>query len=279
MKSTPIELQAAARAEAFSLPLEQVDPSNPEYFANDTVGHYFERLRRDAPVHKTHSPYFGDFWSVTRFQDIMAVDTNHAVYSSDWQQGGISIRDLPTEDKLQMFIAMDPPKHDEQRKAVSNIVAPGNLANMESLIRERTCHVLDSLPRNETFNWVDRVSVELTTLMLATLFDFPLEDRKLLTHWSDVATANKDMDPNAPSPEERRADRAAHRAERPHRRVAAHGPRHAGGHHHLPRRWSGRTAPGRGRRGGARRAQREEKEGRGFFLGPLPLPLLLVFLF
>jgi len=206
MKSTPIELQAAARAEAFSLPLEQVDPSNPELFFNDTVGHYFERLRRDAPVHKTHSNYFGDFWSVTRFQDIMAVDTNHAVYSSDWQQGGISIRDLPTEDKLQMFIAMDPPKHDEQRKAVSNIVAPGNLANMESLIRERTCKVLDGLPRNETFNWVDRVSIELTTLMLATLFDFPLEDRRLLTHWSDVATANKDMDPNAPSPEERRAE-------------------------------------------------------------------------
>ncbi len=84
---------------------------------------------------------------------------------------------------------MDQPRHDEQRKTVSPIVAPGNLAAMESTIRQRTRRVLDSLPRNETFNWVDLVSIELTTQMLATLFDFPFEDRKLLTWWSDVATA------------------------------------------------------------------------------------------
>ncbi len=104
--------------------------------------------------------------------------------------GGINIRDVPEAHRRPMFIAMDPPKHDEQRKTVSPIVAPANLAMMEATIRERTCKVLDELPRNETFNWVDKVSIELTTLMLATIFDFPLEDRKLLTWWSDVATAD-----------------------------------------------------------------------------------------
>ena len=107
----------------------------------------------------------------------MAVDTNHAVYSSDWRHGGIFVLDRPVDQRLQTFITMDPPQHDEQRKAVSPIVAPPNLANMEPLIRERTCKVLDCLPRNQTFDWVDKVSIELTTLMLATLFDFPLEDR------------------------------------------------------------------------------------------------------
>jgi cytochrome P450 len=101
---------------------------------------------------------------------------------------------------------MDPPVHDEQRKAVTPIVAPPNLATMEPLIRERTCKVLDGLPRNETFNWVDKVSIELTTLMLATLFDFPLEDRRLLTWWSDVATMNKAINPNALEPAERMAE-------------------------------------------------------------------------
>lgn len=96
----------------------------------------------------------------------------------------------PEEDfTLPMFIAMDPPKHDVQRKTVSPIVAPANLMNLENLIRERTCNVLDNLPINEEFDWVDRVSVELTTLMLATLFDFPIEERRKLTRWSDVATA------------------------------------------------------------------------------------------
>jgi cytochrome P450 len=92
---------------------------------------------------------------------------------------------------------MDPPRHDEQRKVASPIVAPGNLANMEALIRERTCLVLDSLPRNETFDWVEHVSVKLTTMMLATLFDFPFEERATLTYWSDVAICNVNA-PDAP---------------------------------------------------------------------------------
>jgi len=189
MTPDTLELQRLARDEAFTLPLDQIDVTKPRLFQADTIGHYFDRLRRDEPVHWHENPFYGGFWSVTRYADIMAVDTNHAVYSSDWRLGGISLFDGPMDERLQMFIAMDPPQHDEQRKAVSPIVAPANLASMEATIRERTARVLDGLPRNETFNWVQRVSIELTTQMLATLFDFPFEDRRLLTRWSDVATS------------------------------------------------------------------------------------------
>ena len=195
-----------ARDAAFAMPLEEINPAYPPFFTNDTIGYYFERLRRDDPVHWSRSPVFGDYWSVTRYQDIMHVDTNHKIYSSDFALGGITVGDAPPEERLPMFIAMDQPKHDEQRKAVSPIVAPVNLNSMEVLIRERTRKVLDSLPRNETFNFVDLVSIELTTLMLATLFNFPLEDRKLLTYWSDITTANPKFNPAAPSPEERWAE-------------------------------------------------------------------------
>jgi len=180
----------AARHRAFSIPLEQVDVSDPKLFQDNSIGHYFERLRRDEPVHYCKDSRFGAYWSVTKYKDIMQVEVNHQIYSSDVHLGGINIRDVPEAHRRPMFIAMDPPRHDEQRKTVSPIVAPANLAMMEATIRERTCKVLDELPRNETFNWVDRVSIELTTLMLATIFDFPLEDRKLLTWWSDVATAD-----------------------------------------------------------------------------------------
>ncbi len=199
-------VQDPAREAAMAVPLEAIDPSDPQLFVDDTIGAYFERLRREDPVHRSHSPIFGDFWSITRYRDIMAVDTNHAVFSSHWSRGGITLTDPPPGEQLQMFIAMDPPQHDEQRKAVSPIVAPGNLATMEALIRERTRGVLDGLPRNETFDWVDEVSIELTTLMLATLFDFPLEDRRLLTWWSDVATMNKAANPDALEPAERMAE-------------------------------------------------------------------------
>jgi cytochrome P450 len=199
--------RAAARARIAALPLEQLNPADPQGFVDDTVGYVFERLRRESPVHRSHSPIpgIGTYWSVTRYQDIMQVESTHRVYSSE---DGITLMDFPPgdEQKLPMFIAMDPPKHDEQRKAVNPIVVPANLHNWRILIRERTGKVLDSLPRNETFNWVEKVSIELTTYMLATLFDFPLEDRHLLSHWSDMATANKLTNPDAPEPEVRMAE-------------------------------------------------------------------------
>jgi cytochrome P450 len=200
-------LRDAARERVAGLSLEQVNPADPQGFVDDTVGYLFERLRREDPVHRSHSPIPGidTYWSVTRYQDIMHVDTSHGIYSSE---EGITLMDFPPgdEQKLPMFIAMDPPKHDAQRKAVSPIVAPANLNHWQALIRERTAKVIDCLPRNETFNWVELVSKELTTYMLATLFDFPLEDRHLLPHWSDMVTSNKLTNPDAPEPEVRMAE-------------------------------------------------------------------------
>ena len=178
-----------ARERAASIPIDQIDLSDPELFRTDTVWPYLERLRREDPVHYRKDGKQGSFWSVTKFNDIMAVDTNHAVFSSESSLGGITLVDAPMQMRRPMFIAMDPPKHDEQRKAVSPIVAPGNLAQLEGLIRSRVIAIVESLPVGETFNWVERVSIELTTQMLATLFDFPFEDRKLLTYWSDVAVS------------------------------------------------------------------------------------------
>jgi cytochrome P450 len=100
---------------------------------------------------------------------------------------------------------MDPPKHDAQRKTVSPALSPANLANMEPIIRQRAGAILDSLPIGETFDWVDKVSIELTTMTLATLFDFPFDDRRKLTRWSDVITAPEGA-PGFGNEEERRAE-------------------------------------------------------------------------
>jgi len=167
-----------------------VDVSQPRLYREDSWAPHFERLRREDPVHRHADSPFGPYWSVTRFADIMKVELDHGTYSSDQSLGGIQIADQPKGQDLPNFIRMDPPRHTAQRKTVAPIVAPTNLANMEGTIRQRTQAVLDGLPRNETFDWVDRVSTELTAMMLATLFDFPWADRRKLTHWSDVAIAN-----------------------------------------------------------------------------------------
>jgi cytochrome P450 len=175
---------------ATGIALDAIDVSDPQIYQDDTWYPLFARLRREDPVHYCPESRYGPYWSVTKYKDIMQVEVNHQVYSSSNELGGIQIEEQPKSMDRPSFIRMDPPKHDEQRKVVSPVVAPANLANMEGLIRERTIKVLEDLPRGETFDWVDRVSIELTTMMLATLFDYPWEDRRDLTYWSDVVICN-----------------------------------------------------------------------------------------
>jgi cytochrome P450 len=174
---------------AESMPLDKIDVSNPSLYQQDVWQPYFRRLRREAPVHYCKDGLLGSFWSVSKHKDIIALEVDHKTFSSSSALGGITLRDRSAELELPMFIAMDPPKHDVQRKVVQPIVSPENLGNFESLIRSRVRETLDNLPRGETFNWVDKVSIELTCQMLATLFDFPYEDRRKLSYWSDISTA------------------------------------------------------------------------------------------
>jgi cytochrome P450 len=179
---------------AADLDLATYDITDPEIWRRYAYWDRFARMRKEDPVHFCPDSPFGPYWSLTLYDDIFACDTNHEVFSSE---PSITIVDPEEEFPLPMFIAMDPPKHDVQRKTVQSIVGPENLKNWESLIRSRTQNLLDSLPVGESFDWVDKVSVELTTMMLATLFDFPFEDRRKLTRWSDVATgrANPEICP------------------------------------------------------------------------------------
>ncbi|MGH6782417.1 MAG: cytochrome P450 [Sphingomonadaceae bacterium] len=187
MSDGNIDLSNDARAYAYSTPLDQLNPGDPALFRTDSHWPILERLRKEDPVHYTAESEYGPYWSITKYNDIMAVDTNHEAFSSE---GGITIASQEGEEgPLPMFIAMDPPKHDVQRKTVSPAVAPANLAILGPLIRERAAKILDGLPIGEEFDWVDKVSMELTAMTLATLFDMPQEDRRKLTYWSDVVTA------------------------------------------------------------------------------------------
>ncbi|MFT7649744.1 MAG: cytochrome P450 [Candidatus Poriferisodalaceae bacterium] len=183
---------------AAELPLAEINPLNPHLFRGDRWQDHFARLRSEDPVHFNELGSAGRYWSITKWQDIRDVESDADTFSS---AHGITIGRPVTADiasvnpesvnaaSMQSFISMDPPDHGDQRKTVQPMLMLSSLGDLEGLIRERAIDVLDRLPEGETFDWVDTVSVELTTLMLATLFDFPLEDRRKLTRWSDVATS------------------------------------------------------------------------------------------
>lgn len=178
--------------DAADLALEDINPANPHLFSEDRWQDHFARLRAEDPVHLNEIESAGRYWSITRYDDVRAIDGNWEDFTS---ARGISLGARPSDgaetiqDVVRTFIAMDPPEHTAQRKTVRAVSAPSNLRTLEPLIRQRTAAVLDALPDGEPFDWVDTVSIELTTLMLASLFDFPLEDRRKLTRWSDIVFA------------------------------------------------------------------------------------------
>ncbi len=191
-------------------PLADIDVSNAAIYADETWQPWFARLRDEAPVHYCADSPVGAFWSVSTHDLIKQVDTNHQAFSSAegivilsaQELEEVSDSDVPIEN----FIAMDAPEHDVQRATVAPSVAPTNLANLEPLIRERAADILDHLPVGQTFNWVDAVSVELTARMLATLFDFPYEERRKLIYWSDITTNVPELTGIELDLEQRKAD-------------------------------------------------------------------------
>jgi cytochrome P450 len=189
MNRMPLDI-ADPRAAAYATPLEDFDVSRARLFQDDAQGPFFERLRHEDPVHYCRQSSGGPYWSITKYNDIRQVDSDHQSFSSDSTLGGITLHDRADDFRYPSFISMDEPLHRPQRMSVAPMFDPPKLARLEDTIRSRAGAILDRLPRNETFNWVQLVSVELTGQMLATLLGFPFEERRQLIRWSNVATAN-----------------------------------------------------------------------------------------
>jgi len=188
--SSPVFLPSRGQAgrDPEAIPLEAIDVSDSELFESDTHWGYFARLRREDPVHYCAQSDFGPYWSVTRYRDVVEVEKAPEIYSS---ARSIVVGDPDPAFPLEAgFITMDGERHTAHRKVVQPVASPRNLSVLEPLIRTRVREILDGLPVGESFDWVDRVSIELTTSLLATLFDFPYEQRRKLTFWSDMATSS-----------------------------------------------------------------------------------------
>lgn len=194
-----VRIAGSEAADAYAVPLSELNPGEARRFQDDTMWQVFDRLRREDPVHFTADSEFGPYWSVTRWNDIVAVDTDHRSFSSaegitlvNREAAAAQARVLEAMGRKRRsgagFITMDEPEHSVHRRTVTPTMAPPNIAKMSPVVRERAGQILDSLPIGREFDWVDLVSKELTAMTLATLFDFPFEDRRKLTYWSDMFT-------------------------------------------------------------------------------------------
>ena len=184
-------MASSATLDRTASPIAPIDVSLAEIYAEDRWQQPFRTLRAEAPIQFVPDSSFGPYWSVSTYKLIIHIESLPKIFSSSWEYGGIAIsgsvgEPLENEIKMPMFIAMDPPQHTAQRRTVAPSFGPSEVAAMKAEVQARTAEVLDSLPIGEPFDWVQRLSIELTTGMLATLFDFPWEERHKLTYWSDM---------------------------------------------------------------------------------------------
>jgi cytochrome P450 len=182
------------RANPHALPVhgERWDVSRSDIYAQDCWQGIFAEMRREAPVNHVASSPYGPFWNVASAQAIRHVEANPQLFSSSFEQGGIALGEPPhsgVEDfDLPMFIAMDGAEHAKRRRTVAPAFSPAKVADMALAIRQHTGAVLDRLPLATRFDWVENVSIELTSGALARVLGVPWADRRLLAWWSDWAS-------------------------------------------------------------------------------------------
>ena len=169
-----------------------LDVSRADMWREDRWQQPMAQLRAESPIYYCDDSKFGPYWSVTPYKPIQHIEALPKIFSSSWEYGGITVAGDGIEHlqegeiPMPMFIAMDPPQHTAQRRTVAPAFGPSEIERMRADTLRRTSEVLDSLPIGETFDWVEKLSIELTTQMLAILFDFPFEERHKLTAWSDA---------------------------------------------------------------------------------------------
>jgi cytochrome P450 len=163
-------------------------------FAERVPHEAFALLRREAPVHWYDWEHGKGFWSITRYEDIVAVMKDWRTFSSE--TGATALEDLDPDqvEARKSMLDTDPPEHTRLRAIVNKGFTPRAVAAYEELLRELTRHILDeTLPVGE-FDFVERVAKQLPIQVLCRILGVPLADDEQLIGWGDKMIANTDPD-------------------------------------------------------------------------------------
>ena len=178
--------QGAAFYENFTdCPIEVINPSNPDIFFNQNYKLLFERLRKECPVHFCANSDFGAFWSITKYADIVEIESRPEKFSS---RQGFTIADIPSDTVARSFISMDPPQHRTVRQAITPMASLSSLTNLTPIISSLISTTLDNLPLNRTFDLVSNISIEITIKVIAIMMGVPTEMYSDLLRWSNIAS-------------------------------------------------------------------------------------------
>jgi cytochrome P450 len=179
------DLRVASYNNFINCPIAEINPSNPDIFFYSTYHRLFERLRSECPVHFCADSDFGAYWSITKYADIVEIESKPELFSSSQ---GFTIANIPSDTIARSFISMDPPQHRMVRQAVTPMASLSSLNYLTSIISNLICTTLDKIPLNHPFDLVSNISIEITIKVIAIMMGVPTEMHNDLLRWSNIAS-------------------------------------------------------------------------------------------
>jgi cytochrome P450 len=172
--------------------LSDVDLTDLDRWSRGVPHEWFTLLRRDAPVFWQDERDGRGFWSLTRYDDILAASKDYRTFSSE--TGGTSLMDLTPEqvESRKSMLDTDPPQHKRLRGIVNKAFAVRVVNTYEDRIRAMFREVLDSAFAERELDFVDAVATELPMRILCELMGVPLEDRRYLVELGNRMLGNTD---------------------------------------------------------------------------------------
>ena len=174
--------------------LADIDLTDLDRWAQGVPYDWFALLRRDAPVFWQDEPRGRGFWSLTRYDDILAASKDWQTFSAE--AGGTSLMDLAPEhvESRKSMLDSDPPGHTRLRAIVNKAFTPKAINAYEGRIQTLFHDVLAEALAEPELDFVDAVAVELPMRILCELMGVPLEDRRYLVELGNRMLGNTDPD-------------------------------------------------------------------------------------
>jgi cytochrome P450 len=181
--AAPINAEAAA-----------VDLSDLDVFERGAAWPLFDALRRDDPVHWNPEPAPNSgFWSVTRHEDIVAVDRDPQTFTST---KFVNLEEVDDEliEIRRSILESDGDRHRALRKLLQRDFGGQTLLKYEEFLRGLTETTVDAALRKGEFDFVKEVSADFPIRVLARMLDVPDDDTGRLIDWGNRMIGNTDPD-------------------------------------------------------------------------------------
>jgi cytochrome P450 len=186
--------------------LASINLCSLEQFENGCPSEVFSFLRKNAPVwyhpKNKDTPDNEGFWVISKNADVRTILRDHEHFSSETGRnarkgGGTTLFDMGPEAAGQVLSMMDPPRHDDIRKLVSQGFFPKTLALMEESSHKLAIEILEKLKAPGEINFLHDVASELPLYMICTITGLPREDWCRMTAWADAAIEYAANDPQS----------------------------------------------------------------------------------